>query len=219
MSAPACRLENIRQEYSGKTVLDVESLEVGAGSVLGLAGPNGSGKSTLLRIMALLESPAAGQVFFQGRPVTVRLSTARRVVTLLNQEPYLLKRTVAANVAYGLKVRGESGVSDRVDEALAMVGLDPADFSRRFWYELSGGEAQRVALAARLALEPGILLMDEPTSSLDEESTELIKSAALAARDRGVSLVVASHDMEWLNAVSDQVIRLRKGIIERNSNQ
>ncbi len=216
MSESICRLENIRQEYSGKIVLDIDELEIGAGSILGLAGPNGSGKSTLLRVMALLESPVAGTILFQGCPVSVKSPVARRQVTLLNQEPYLLKRSVAANVAYGLTVRGDSGVSRRVDEALEMVGLEPGEFSQRLWCELSGGEAQRVALAARLVLKPRLLLMDEPTSSLDEESTGLIKSAALMARDRGTSLAVASHDMDWLGAVSDQMVRLRKGVVERN---
>ena len=137
----------------------------------------------------------------------------RSQVTLLTQEPYLMKRTVFKNVAYGLKVRGETGNWEGlVNEALEMVGLDPGSFSRRQWDELSGGEAQRVALAARLVLRPRVLLLDEPTASVDAASSERIRSASLRARDEwGTTLVIASHDREWLYDVCDEVLHLFKG--------
>ncbi len=211
MSGPICGLEQVRQEYSGRIVLDIDSLDIAKGGIVGLTGPNGGGKSTLLRILAFLEPPAQGNVFFQGRPCTGKTNGIRRKVTLLDQEPYLLKRSVSANVAYGLKVRGEPDIPGRVREALSLVGLEPGAFSGRAWYELSGGEAQRVALAARLVLEPELLLLDEPTASLDEESADLVKSASLKARQRGMTLVVASHDVEWLKAVCDTTIHLVNG--------
>jgi len=211
MSGPICRIEQIRQEYSGKTVLDIDSLDIAKGGIVGLTGPNGSGKSTLLHILAFLEQPTQGNIFFQGQPCDAKTDGIRRKVSLLNQEPYLLKRSVGANVAYGLKVRGAPDISRRVDKALSLVGLNPDDFSSRAWYELSGGEAQRVALAARLVLEPELLLLDEPTASLDEESASLVESASLKARERGITLVVASHDMEWLKAVCDTTIDIVNG--------
>lgn len=217
MNTPLIALENVRQRYSDRTVLDIDRLEFETGTITGLAGPNGSGKSTLLRLLAFLESPAQGTVKFLGTPTQAR-SSANRQVTLLVQEPYLLKRTVFANVAYGLRIRGKNDIPAKVFRALEIVGLDPAVFARRQWFELSGGEVQRVALAARLVLKPKLLLMDEPTASLDAKSARLIHEAALAARDEyGASLVVASHDMAWLEAVTDHIHHLENGRVVRTA--
>jgi tungstate transport system ATP-binding protein len=214
MTTPLISLFNVRQRYSDRTVLSVDRLDIARGSIVGLAGPNGSGKSTLLRLLAFLESPASGTVTFDGDTATATPGPIHRQVTLLVQEPYLLKRSVQANVAYGLKVRGEKDVADTVTHALDAVGLDAQSFAHRQWFELSGGEAQRVALAARLALRPKALLMDEPTASLDSRSAALIRQAALMARrEHGTSLVIASHDMTWLNAVCDHVLHLENGTI------
>lgn len=214
MSTPLISLFNIRQRYADRTVLAVDHLEIPRGAIIGLSGPNGSGKSTLLRLLAFLESPASGTVNFQGEPTASKPGAVHRHVTLLVQEPYLLKRSVFANVAYGLKVRGETDVTKKVHATLKAVGLPPDIFSRRQWFELSGGEAQRVAMAARLVLEPKVLLMDEPTASLDESSATLIRQAALCARtENDTSLVIASHDMAWLNSVSDHIIHLENGVI------
>jgi len=212
MSDPLYHLENVRQVYGDRTVLDVDQLEIEARSIIGLTGPNGSGKSTLMRILAFVEAPAAGRMTFQGRPRHQVGLALRRQVTMLSQEPYLLKRSVRANVAYGLKIRGISDAGPRVDEALRQVGLDPSRFADRSWRELSGGEAQRVALAARLVLRPRVLLLDEPTTSLDRESARRIKEASLAARKEwGTTLVVVSHDMAWLESVCDNILVLADG--------
>lgn len=206
------QLEAIRQAYDGRVVLEIESLAVQSGSILGLFGPNGSGKSTLLRILALLEDPIQGTLSFQGVPVSSRDAAARRRIALLDQSPYLLKRTVQANVAYGLKVRGTNDVQARVQTALEQVGLPPERFARRRWHELSGGEAQRVALAARLALKPNVLLLDEPTANLDQESTERIRQASLAAREHwGATIVLVSHDRNWLESASDRFLFVNQG--------
>jgi tungstate transport system ATP-binding protein len=214
MNTPIITLYNVRQRYSDRTVLAVDRLDIEPGSIIGLAGPNGSGKSTLLRLLAFLEAPASGTLTFMGNPASCKSNQIHRQITLLVQEPYLLKRSVRANVAYGLKVRGESNITAKVNHALELVGLPPDKFSCRQWFELSGGESQRVALAARLVLKPKVLLMDEPTASLDGQSATMIRQAALAARkEYGASLVIASHDMAWLNAACDQIIHLENGKI------
>jgi tungstate transport system ATP-binding protein len=215
MTGPLISLLNVTQRYGDRTVLRVDLLDIKPGSIIGLAGPNGSGKSTLLRLLAFLEPPASGTMTFEGQWVTAIPGPTHRQVTLLVQEPYLLKRSVHANVAYGLKVRCETDVTLKVNKALEAVGLDPAVFAPRQWFELSGGEAQRVALAARLVLQPRALLMDEPTASLDSRSAALIRQAALAARKNfGTTLVIASHDMTWLHAVCDHVLHLENGVID-----
>ncbi|WP_027177898.1 energy-coupling factor ABC transporter ATP-binding protein [Maridesulfovibrio bastinii] len=197
-------LQNVRQQYGDRVVLDVPSFTVEESSIVGLLGHNGSGKSTLLRLLAFLESPSEGKLFYDNLPVEDRLDGFRREVTLLTQDPYLLKRNVFGNVAYGLQVRGRKNIQQKVFEALEMVGLSPAKFAERKWYELSGGEAQRVALAARLAINPRVLLLDEPTASVDTESSELIYKAALSVRNNyGCTLVVVSHDKDWLIRIAD----------------
>ena len=218
---PLIRLENIVRTYPDpgsphavRTVLDLSSLDIRAGEILGIRGHNGSGKSTLLRIVALLEPPDAGTILFEGKPAGTDDLHLRRQVTLLLQTPYLLSRSVASNVAYGLRVRGirdAAELAKRTGAALLAVGLDPAVFPHRRRHELSGGECQRVALAARLALRPRVLLMDEPTASVDQQSAERIALAARHAADAGSAVVVVSHDQEWIAPLSDRLVTLREG--------
>jgi tungstate transport system ATP-binding protein len=182
---------------------------------LGIIGPNGSGKSSLLRLLGLIERPCRGKILFNGRDVEPFSDEARFLITLLPQEPFLMKRSVFNNVSYGLKLRGNGGdIAARVGEALAWVGLSNRDFARRPWYALSGGESQRVALAARLALKPKALLLDEPTASVDAASAQLIKEAVLRARQQwGATLIVASHDWQWLYEICDEIRHIFKGQI------
>ncbi len=209
------QINALTHSYNNKPALDINQLEIAESSIVGLAGPNGSGKSSLLRLLGLIEKPTSGQIFFNGRLAEPFSDEARFQITLLPQEPLLMKRNVFGNVSYGLKLRGDrDALSDRVSEALSLVGLDSKDFSRRPWYALSGGEAQRVALAARLVLKPKILLLDEPTANVDAASAQMIKEAALRARqDWGTTLVVASHDRQWLYEVCDNILHLFKGKI------
>ena len=207
-------IKGVSQAYNGRAVLNIDYLAIPRRSIIGLTGPNGSGKSTLLRILAFLEDPMRGEVIFEGKPCSSRHNGIRRKVTLLPQEPYLLKRSVHANVAYGLKVRGRRNTTDQVAQALKVVGLSPARFGQRSGHELSGGEAQRVALAARLVLRPEVLLLDEPTANLDAESTKQIKEAALAARKEwGATVVIASHDINWLQSICDKILALSDGLL------
>ena len=208
VSQPIYRIENLVHRYKSDPVVAEPA------SITGLVGPNGSGKSTLLKIMAFIFRPTQGRILFDGKPALPFDESVRFLVTLLTQDPYLMKRTVFKNIAYGLKVRGNrEDWACQVHDSLAMVGLDPDTFARRQWDELSGGEAQRVALAARLVLNPRVLLLDEPTASVDAASSELIRAASLRARSEwGTTLVIASHDREWLYDVCDEVVHLFKGI-------
>jgi tungstate transport system ATP-binding protein len=201
--------------YGGQAVLSIDHLTVKQANIVGLVGPNGSGKSTLLRLLGLIERPNRGEIFFNGRRVQPFSDEARFLITMLPQEPFLMKRTVFNNVSYGLKLRRNGrDIVDKVNNALSLVGLASEDFVRRPWYALSGGEAQRVALAARLALAPKVLLLDEPTASVDAASAQLIKEATLRARQElGTTLIVASHDWQWLYEICDEVLHLFKGKI------
>ena len=126
-----------------------------------------------------------------------------------------LRRSVVENIAYGLRARGEASLRERVVEALEMVGLS-ADFARREWYQLSGGEARRVALASRLVLRTRVLLLDEPTANVDEENAQLMAEAVLDAWKRwNTTPLIATHDLQWLDTVTQRRIFIRRGKIER----
>ncbi|MCF8044255.1 MAG: energy-coupling factor ABC transporter ATP-binding protein [Desulfarculaceae bacterium] len=212
---PLYQLHNVVHCYNDTRALSIDRMAIPAGSVTGLIGPNGSGKSTLLKLLAFAFNPTEGEIRFRGRMAYPFSREVRSRVTLLTQEPYLLKRNVFDNIAYGLKVRKDTDrLVERVEKALATVGLPYQEFAFRKWHELSGGETQRAAMAARLILEPEVLLLDEPTASVDVESAKLIRDASLAARELfGTTLVISSHDWHWLYEICDNLLHLFKGMI------
>jgi tungstate transport system ATP-binding protein len=213
---PRYRLEKIIKNYPGGFSLDIPLLEIKRGDSLGLFGPNGSGKSTLLKILAFLEKPDSGEIYFDNLSCSGKTDISGKGIVFQLQEPYLLKRSVYENVAYGLKRKrsGKADIKKSVNNALELVGLDPQKFSSRKWYQLSGGEAVRVALAARLVLKPSVLIMDEPMSNIDVVSSESIKKAIVEIhREQRTTLIVSSHDLVWLNEFSDNILRMHSGRI------
>ncbi|MEJ5198941.1 MAG: phosphate ABC transporter ATP-binding protein, partial [Anaerolineae bacterium] len=193
--APIYRLDSLRQVYAGRTVLELDALDVWPGEILALVGPSGSGKSTLLRLLNFLEAPAAGTITFLGRPIRDGRPPLelRRQVTTVFQRPMLLRASVWANVSYGLQLRGLRA-DGRVDEMLAAVGL--AEAARRPALGLSGGEMQRVALARALVIQPTVLLLDEPTANLDPYNVGLIEEIIRRHnREHGTTVVLVTHNV------------------------
>lgn len=205
MSEPIFRLENIRHCYGERTVLDIDALEIYAGEILALVGPSGAGKSTLLRLLNFLERPTAGRITFAGTTFdgsAVPLAVRRQITTVF-QRPVLLNASVHANVAYGLALRGAAS-SGRVEAMLAYVGLSALAHApaRR----LSGGEMQRVALARALAIEPRVLLLDEPTANLDPYNVGLIEDIVRAHhRERGATIVLVTHNVFQAKRLAQRV--------------
>jgi tungstate transport system ATP-binding protein len=195
---PLYQLHHLTQIYHGRTVLQIEQLDIYKGEILALVGPSGAGKSTLLRQLNFLETPAKGELIFERR----RLGGAgaplelRRKVTTVFQNPVLLNRSVAANVAYGLKLRGQNNslIKKAVEKTLIKVGLNHlAQANAR---TLSGGEMQRVALARALVLEPEVLLLDEPTANLDPYNVKLIEQIICEVnREAGTTIVIVTHNI------------------------
>jgi tungstate transport system ATP-binding protein len=191
------RLRSVTKRYGSNVAVDIESLTIPSGRLYTLTGANGAGKSTLLGILAFLTPPSTGELFYAGERIDWKsdsLGSRRRKVTLLHQSPYLFGGTVFRNVAYGLKARGIAGESAlrAVDRALETVGLDR--FRDRDARELSGGEAQRVAMARALALEPEVLLLDEPLANIDRETAALLETVIASLPSRGTTVVMTTHD-------------------------
>ncbi len=186
-------LTGIRQVYNGRTVLDIAHLEIEEGEVLALVGPSGAGKSTLLRLLNFLETPSAGVIRFAGQAVGGASLPVRRQVTTVFQRPILQRASVRANVAYGLRLRGQR-LDGQVDGALAGVGLQ--ELAQHPAQTLSGGEMQRVALARALVFEPRVLLLDEPTANLDPYNVGLIENLIREQnRKKGTTMVVVTHNV------------------------
>jgi tungstate transport system ATP-binding protein len=214
-------IKDLKRRYGEGFVLDIPYLKFERDKSYGLVGPNGSGKSTLLRILAFIDRQDEGTLLFYENNSTVNSEGANfdqissATVTMLLQEPYLLKRSVFENIAYGLRVRGvKKNIRERISESLYMVGLEPGIFSHRKWSALSGGEAQRVALAARLVLEPSVLILDEPTASVDRVSAQIIKETIRDVRMKyRTTLIIATHDLVWLHEVGDEILKMNQGRI------
>ncbi len=214
-------IRHLKHFYNTHPALEIDQLSISQASVVGLIGPNGSGKSTLLKLLGFIDRPTSGEILFKGKSAEPFSDAVRFRVTLLTQTPYLMKRSVFKNIAYGLQIRGDSNHhQERIYEALEMVGLPAEAFAKRQWYELSGGEAQRVALAARMVLKPEVLLLDEPTASVDTASAQRIRDASLQARrEWGTTLIVASHDWQWLYEICDEVLHLFRGRLAGSGNE
>lgn len=211
---PLYLLKNLHQSYGQREVLAIGELAIAGGCIHTLTGPNGSGKSSLLNILAFLSPPASGEVWFTGEPVAWNgdtLLNLRRDVTILHQSPYLFDATVRANIAFGLKVRGITGQEQQIRTSEALDLVDLAGFQKRRARELSGGEAQRVAMARALALRPKVLLLDEPLANVDRRCAELLENVILALPSMGTSVIISTHDPEHRHRFGSNRIHLVAG--------
>jgi tungstate transport system ATP-binding protein len=207
-------LIGVSRLYGDVTALKDVSLKVERGEILTVLGPNGSGKTTLLKVMGALEHPSQGEVYFDGVRVGAdNAGEVRRRVTMVFQGTVLLRGTVRDNVAYGLRLRGvpEDEVDRRVKEALELVGLEA--LAGRRARDLSGGEQQRLSLARALVLGCELLLLDEPTANLDPESLAIIKDVIRRLKERGTTIVLATHNLEQAEELSERLLLLHRGEI------
>ena len=198
------KLTNVAKAYGGVKVLSNINLDIRKGELIVFVGPSGCGKSTLLRLLAFLERPAAGTLRYTGK------AASRQEVTLLLQEPYLLRMSVFNNVVLGLRLRHDAAQAHSAyEQCMRAVGFDsPWDFAQRGPVELSGGERQRVALASRLALRPAVLLLDEPTANVDAASALAVVSAIEACRNKGVTVICATHDPALIRMLGARELQL-----------
>jgi tungstate transport system ATP-binding protein len=197
VSTPAYQLDGVVKLYGQREVLHIDELAILQGEIFGVVGPSGAGKSTLLRLLDFLEPPTRGQIRF-GAYVTGNNGLAplsvRRRLAMVFQRPVLLNTTVADNVAYGLRLRRDERIAQRVQAALEQVAL--SHLAAAPARTLSGGEMQRVALARAIVIEPEVLLLDEPTANLDPYNVGLIERiVAELNRERGTTIVLVTHNV------------------------
>lgn len=201
-------LHDLRYTASGKNVIDGVDLTIEGRGMTAIMGPNGAGKSVLMRLMHGLILPTRGEILWAGRPMDREIARGQAMVF---QKPVLLRRSTAANIWHALGLRridrGERAI--RVDEALKLAGLqDHATTPARV---LSGGEQQRLCLARALSLEPDVLFLDEPTSSLDPASTMAIERLLLDAQRRGIKVIIVTHDVGQARRLAEDVVFVHKG--------
>lgn len=208
------QLQGLKKEYPGIVAVDDVDLEIQTGEFLTLLGPSGSGKSTILRLIAGLEDPTAGRTILDGNDVTDLPAYKRDVNTVFQDLALFPHMTVAENIAYGLEIRGEesSKIKSRVTDLLDLVDLPSVE--DRSIESLSGGQQQRVALARALAIQPEVLLLDEPLSALDEK---LRRSMQVELKDiqeqLDTTFVYVTHDQEEAMSMSDRIVVINNGEI------
>ncbi len=217
----AITVEHVNKRFGDFVALDDVSLNVPAGSLTALLGPSGSGKSTLLRVIAGLEKADTGEVFIAGTEAT-KLPPHRRDVGFVFQHYAAFKHmTVAKNVAFGLEIRKrpKDEVRKRVAELLNLVQLD--GFGDRYPAQLSGGQRQRMALARALAVEPEVLLLDEPFGALDARVRSELRAWLRRLHDEmHVTTVFVTHDQDEAMEVSDTIVLMERGrIVQEGSPQ
>lgn len=215
-SAPLLEARNLQVQRGGAPVLDIPALDLGTGEILALIGPNGAGKTTLMLTLAGLLQPSAGTLHFHGADLASRpdREAYRRRMTMVFQQPLLFDATVRQNIASGLKLRGIPAEARNpvVDTWARRFGIhELLDRSAR---RLSGGEAQRTALARAFALGPEILFLDEPFSSLDGPSKEgLLEDLGRILADTGTAAIFATHDQSEAIRLANRLAVMKEGRI------
>jgi putative spermidine/putrescine transport system ATP-binding protein len=214
MTGVAVHLNGLRRTFGTVQALDNLDLAIEPGEFIALLGPSGCGKTTALRVLAGLEDADSGQVLVGGQDVTA-LPASRRDMGMVFQAYSLFPHlTALANVSFGLSLRGRSKSLKRAKEMLDLVGI--AQFSDRYPHQLSGGQQQRVALARALAIEPSVLLLDEPLSALDAKvRVQLRDEIRRIQTEVGTTTLFVTHDQEEALAVADRVGVMRSGKLEQ----
>ena len=216
---PLLSLTGVCHDYDGQKSLDGVSFEVRRGEAVALLGPNGCGKSTALRVIAGLSRPSAGAVIFDGDVIDAGSLADRRFAKRYHQrcglvfqdsDAQLFCPTVAEEIAFGPRQMGLSAseVDERVEDSLDLFGL--RELAGRAPYRLSGGEKRKVAIACVTSMAPDLLMLDEPTASLDEDSAELVVGFLRSYVSAGHSVLATTHDQAFVEALRAREVRMEK---------
>ncbi|MBN1432311.1 MAG: ATP-binding cassette domain-containing protein [Methanomicrobiaceae archaeon] len=209
-SPPLLSVSNLGVSFSGKTLFSGLSFNIDEGELVVLTGPSGSGKSTLLKCLNRLVAPGSGSIMLRGADISsCDPAVVRRYITYVGQIPAMFPGTVAENLSYPFSFKANRGLGmPDFGEILREVGLS-SDYCVKNASRLSGGEQQRVAIARALALSPRILLLDEPTASLDEKVKIVLEELIVRLnRDLSMTIIVVTHDMEQAGRLSGRILNI-----------
>jgi putative spermidine/putrescine transport system ATP-binding protein len=209
-------LDKITKTFGTQTTVHGIDLAVERGEFVSFLGPSGCGKTTTLRMIAGFETPTSGTIRIDGHDVTDLRPNQRNIGMVFQAYALFPNMTVAGNIAFGLKVakKSSSEIAARVKEMLALIKLP--DVGDRYPYQLSGGQQQRVALARALAIQPKILLLDEPLSALDAKIRISLREEIRAVqRELGITTIYVTHDQEEALSMSDRICVMNEGRIEQ----
>jgi len=216
-------VENLIKNYGDKNVLNIEAMEIYKNKITAIIGPSGAGKSTLLHLLNGIEPPSSGSIWFEDRRIEYKDMNLdiRRSMVMVFQKPVVFSTTVYENLAYGLKLRGmeKKEIEKRVEEMLEVTGLK--DKSQQKANTLSGGEAQRVAVARAMIIRPKALLLDEPTTNLDPANVLTIEELIKYGKNKyGISVIIVTHNMFQAKRLSDNCLFMLGGrIIEYDTTE
>ncbi len=212
-------LSNISKQFGDSYAVQNFNLEVEKGEFVSFLGPSGCGKTTTLRMVAGFETPTSGTIALDGVDITDKAPNQRNMGMIFQSYALFPNMTVAQNIGFGLRVRGETNaaIQERVKEMLAIIHLENRGDS--YPYQLSGGHQQRVALARALAIRPRVLLLDEPLSALDAKIRVSLRAEIRSIQQRlGITSIYVTHDQEEALSLSDRIVVMNLGMIEQVGN-
>lgn len=202
-------ITNLIKKYNDKTVVDIDNVKFSCGTIYGITGDNGAGKTTLLKIIAGLERYNVGEILYSGAPLEQGMM---KKMTYLSQTPYLMRTSVYENIVYPLKIRNVDSMTIQKKAADIMEELQITELKNQLATQLSGGESQKVALARALVFAPEVLLLDEPTASIDPATIEMIEDAITKRnKRRKMTVIMISHNMDQVKRMCDEIIYMKKG--------
>ncbi len=209
-------LSNLRKEFGSAVAVQDFNLHVEKGEFVSFLGPSGCGKTTVLRMIAGFEKPTRGTISIDGKDVTALNANRRNIGMVFQQYALFPNMTVADNIQFGLKVGGADGTlrQQRVKDMLGIIHME--QFAGRYPHQLSGGQQQRVALARALAIQPQVLLLDEPLSALDAKiRISLRQEIRSIQRQLGITTIFVTHDQEEALSISDRIVVMNQGVIDQ----
>ena len=209
-------LTQITKQYGDAVVVDDFNLGIEKGEFVSFLGPSGCGKTTTLRMVAGFELPTTGSITLDGTDITHKAPNQRNVGMIFQAYALFPNMTVAQNIGFGLRIRRESAekIKDRVAEMLNLVHL--TEHAHKYPYQLSGGQQQRVSLARALAIQPDVLLLDEPLSALDAKIRVSLRAEIRAIQKTlGITAIFVTHDQEEALSISDRIVVMYQGKVEQ----
>lgn len=201
-------LKDVSKSFSGRKVLDQINLSVEKADIVGLIGRNGSGKTVLMKCICGFLTPEQGTIKLRGEEIDFKKNNVGNIGLILETPGFLEQETALNNLCYLASINGVIGKKE-VEKAIEAVGLNPKEKKKVKKYSL--GMRQRLGIAQAIMEKPDILLLDEPTNGLDEQGVEIVRKLFLQLKEEGITLLIASHNMEDIHSLCDKVYRLASG--------